>query len=87
MENQCLQVEFKWNWHRNQFKIKNLIPSKNKKINQSNPSSNDDESDEQLTNNQLQSAYYFLLIGIGVSIPSILMGINLLFINPSNICS
>ena len=82
-------MEFKWNWHRNQFnKIKNVMPCKNKKSDQSNPSSNEgDESDKQLTNNQSQSAYYFLLVGIGVSILSILMGINLLFINPSNICS
>ena len=70
-------------WNRNEFiKIKNLMSSKNKKSDQSSPSSNeDDESDKPLTNSQLQSAYYFLLIGIGVSILSILMEINLFFVN------
>ena len=68
-------------WHRNQFyKIKIQISSKNK-IDQSDSSSNkNDNPINPLTNVQLQSAYYFFLIGVCISILSIFIEINSFFI-------
>ena len=65
-------------WLRNEFnKIKNL---KSSKIMKSNTSSEDeDDPMKPLTNFHLQSAYYFFLIGVGVSILSYLIEIKLFF--------
>ena len=67
-------------WHRNEFqKIKNLKITI-KKVDQSHPSSSfDDAPIKPLTNVQLQSAYYFFLIGICVSILSIFIEVILFF--------
>ena len=71
-------------WYRNEFqKIKNLIKKsrKNKKKNdQSDSSSNKDDLIKPLTNFQLQSAYYFFLIGMVVSILLVLIEISLFII-------
>lgn len=65
-------------WHRNQLnKIKNLKSSKIMKSNKSND--NDDDPMKPLTNFHLQSAYYFFLIGVGVSILSYLIEIKVFF--------
>ena len=68
-------------WHRNQFyKIKIKISSKNK-IDQSYSSSNKiDNQIKPLANVQLQSAYYFFLIGVFISILSIFIEISSFFI-------
>ena len=68
-------------WQRNEFfKIKNSKSSKTKKkSNQSGSSfSFDGDSIKPLTNVQLQSAYYFFLIGFALSILSIFIEISLL---------
>lgn len=70
-------------WLRNEFsKINNLKSSIKNKSNQSD-SSNDDvdyyDPIKPLTNSQLQSAYYFFVIGVGVSILSILIEFILFF--------
>ena len=69
-------------WQRNEFhRIKNLNPSK-KKVDQSDLSSNKNgESIKPLTNVQLQSAYYFFLNGVCVSILLIFIEVILFFIN------
>ena len=68
-------------WQRNEFfKIGNKKSSKKKKSDQSDSSSNKDNESEPikpLTNVQLQSAYYFFLIGFGLSIFSIFIEISL----------
>ena len=67
-------------WHRIQFeKIKKLKKSK-KKVDQSDSSLNEDDNTiKPLTNVQLQSAYYFFLIGVFISILSICIEIILFF--------
>ena len=69
-------------WYRNEFqKIKNLKSRKNKKKNdQSDSSWNKDDLIKPLTNFQLQSAYYFFLIGMVVSILLVLIEISLFII-------
>ena len=63
-------------WKRNKFqKIKNLKSSKKKKSDSL--SSFDNDQIKPLTNFQLQSAYYFFLIGFGLSIFSIFIEISL----------
>ena len=66
-------------WHRNEFtKIKNLKSTKKRKKSNKNDSSNLDEeiAIKPLTNAQLQSAYYSFVIGVCVSILSILIEVN-----------
>ena len=69
-------------WQRNQFhRIKNLNSSK-KKVDQSDSSPNkNDDSIEPLTNVQLESAYYFFLIGVYVSILSIFIEVISFFLS------
>ena len=72
-------------WHRHEFqKIKNLKASK-KKVDQSDSSLNEDndpiDSIKPLTNVQLQSAYYFFLIGVCVSTLSIFIEVILFFLS------
>ena len=68
-------------WHCNELnKMKNFKLTK-KKSNKSDASSNKhDDQIKPLTNIQLQSAYYFYLIGIGISILSIFIEVNSFFI-------
>ena len=68
-------------WHCNELNnMKNFKLAK-KKSDQSDASSNkDDDKIKPLTNAQLQSAYYFYLIGIGFSILSIFIEVNSFFI-------
>ena len=66
-------------WHRNEFiKIKNLKSTKKRKKSNKNDSSNFDKeiAIKPLTNAQLQSAYYSFVIGVCVSILSILIEVN-----------
>ena len=61
-------------WQNNQF-------NKIKKLNKERDQNQVDDSFKPLTNVQLQSAYYFFLFGICVSILSILIEIYLFFYN------
>ena len=70
-------------WHRNEFtKIKNLKSTKKKKKSNEKDSSNEDEeiAIKPLTNAQLQSAYYFFVMGVCVSILLIVIEVNSFFI-------
>ena len=68
-------------WKRKEFqKIKNLKSNKKKKSGQSDPSSNKYDLIKPLTNFQLQSAHYFFLIGVYVSILSVFIEIISFFI-------
>lgn len=67
-------------WQRNEFfKIENSKSSKKKKEKDQIGSSSSfyDELIKPLTNVQLQSSYYFFLVGIGISFLSILIEISL----------
>ena len=76
-------------WNRNEFnKIKILKSSKYEKKSEQSDSSSSKVIDtiKPLTSVQLQSLYYFFLIGVCVSFLLFLTEINLFFVNHFNFC-
>ena len=68
-------------WYHNEFYKIQILKSSKKNNNQIKASSDEDaDSIKPLTNVQLQSAYYFFLIGVCVSIVSIFIEISSFFI-------
>lgn len=66
-------------WHHNQVKYSRLNKEKMKYQSNNGDGETSNQQIEPLTNVQLQSAFYFLLIGVGVSILSVLIETNPFF--------